>query len=143
MLFRLLVKLDLPPCPLDTPVPHAIAHASGYLEPSTELRYTMRICDWWAGGDERSTKLADWAERLGFHVERTIRRHQQRGVECGYIAAAACEKLIPAISEGAWMHIPLDEHCQSLDVIRRGNRFLFNDDTDRPRFLSGSNVSNW
>ena len=100
----------------------------------------MRICDWWAGGDERSTKLADWAERLGFHVERTIRNNQQRGVECGYIAAAACEKLIPAISEGAWMHIPLDEHCQSLDVIRRGNRFLFNDDTDRPRFLSGSNV---
>lgn len=104
-----LAKLDLPPCLLDTPLPPAITHASGYLEPSTELR-------WWAGGDEASTKLADWPERFGFHVERTIRNNQQRGVECGYIAAAACEELIHAISEGAWMHIPLDEHRQSLDV---------------------------
>ena len=92
------VMLGVEP-PRIVPMPHQFA-SSKWLESDPMLRYQMRVVDYLNHGN-CATAIVDWSQQLGFQVERTIRPDSQRGVECGYMAAAACEQLTPAANEDA------------------------------------------
>ena len=110
-----------------------------WLDPHPDLCYRMRIVDFWNGHRRKASAVADWCSDLGFDVERTIETGCLRGAECGYIAAAACARLLHL--EGLWCNGDVAAYCRSEDRIAEGNYVLGEaHNGTESRFLNGGEV---